>query len=153
MGEQAVADPKAAQAEAKAKRELFGVTGKAIQATQAFERSMNFDHADVDRKAVILVDSRNMTYTSVNLYGRNGQLKAGAGYNPASMTHGIKDVGKFLRKLAKGDPHYVEVPVESIPVAEKVEGPALVAPVATPKAETKAETPKVEATEPVAAQG
>jgi hypothetical protein len=130
MTETTKVDPKA---EEKANRRKYGISGKPIKATQAWARSMNFDHPGVKTQAVILVNSADGTYTSVNLY--DGEARSG--YDAGKMTHAIASCKpNLLRKLEKGK--YELVDVASIPVAEKVEGPALVAPA---KAEKVAKTP------------
>jgi hypothetical protein len=135
----------------KAARAQFGLTGLATPATQVLGREMKFDHdgtngfAKIDTQTVLLVNTGEGTFTSVNLYRKQGgEWTTGDRFNAAGMTYPIADVVKSTKKWAKAGYKDMTEAVKADPTlcpqVELVEGVTLESMVEKIVAETKVKT-------------
>lgn len=116
--------------DAKQRKKKFGVTMAPIPCTEAWRRTMPFDHNSkgVVTFSYILINRYTGTRTHVNTY--NGD--AGIGYNATKNTHRIKgwgeDAVEEAKSLAKAlqagkDLPYHRCKIEDCPTAELAQPP------------------------------
>jgi len=117
----------------KDKRRKYGVSGQPIKATRVFARGMDHDFG-TPAHAVLAINDKDGTFTSVNLYGPCSDCRTGKGYDPEGMTHPLpsKDSDRWKTWRKRG---YGVVPVDQFDVIEPIKVEA----VETKTVEAKAE--------------
>lgn len=93
-------------------RHVWGVMDDPIPAHRLFKKGSNFDHASTKLTSFIALNIDEEAMTSFNMYQKGTERPfLGDRYDPAAMTHEVKDINASISKWqGKG---YVEVTDEA----------------------------------------
>ena len=104
-------------------RKKYGQSLKPIEADRVMAFRMAHDFGGVPAHAVLAINTKAQTFTSVNVYGEPGDCHTGKGYDAEGMTHPLPPEGdeKWKKWSKKG---YEDVPVDRFDVIKPIKAPA-----------------------------